>query len=146
MRQLAFTLLATWGSTGCYYYQPLATPTPAPGSYLSATLTDTGADHMSRTIGPDVRAVRGRLLTSDTAALIFSVVAVSLHHGEDVTWKGEPVTLSREYISALRQRQLAKGRTVLIVGATVLGLVTTYKVFQGIGLIPTNGPGIPPPR
>ena len=146
MRRLAFTLLATWGTTGCYYYQPLATPTPAPGSYLSATLTDTGADHLARTIGPDVLAVRGRLLTSDTAALTFSVVAVSLHHGEEVTWKGEPVTLSREYISALRQRRLAKGRTVLIVGATVLGLVTTYKVSQGVGLIPTNGSGGPPPR
>ncbi len=146
MRQLAYMLLATWGSTACYYYQPLATPTPAPGSYLSATLTDTGADHLARAIGPDVRAVRGRLLSSDTATFTFSVVAVSLHHGEDVTWKGEPVTMNREYISALGQRRLAKGRTALIVGATVLGLVTTYKVFQGIGLIPTNGPGIPPPR
>ncbi|OLC79072.1 MAG: hypothetical protein AUH78_01400 [Gemmatimonadetes bacterium 13_1_40CM_4_69_8] len=141
MRQLAFALLATWGTTACYYYQPLATPTPTPGSYLSVTLTDTGADHLARTIGPDVRSVRGRLLTSDSGALTFSVVAVSLHHGEDVTWKGEPVTLSRTYVSALQQRRLAKGRTVLIIGATALGFVTTYKVSQGIGLIPTGSGG-----
>ena len=146
MRQLAFALLATWGTTACYYYQPLATPTPTPGSYLSVTLTDTGADHLARTIGPDVRSVRGRLLTSDSVALTFSVVAVSLHHGEDVTWKGEPVTLSRTYVSALQQRRLAKGRTAFITGALIVALVTTYKVSVGIGLIPSNTGGQPPPK
>jgi hypothetical protein len=142
MRQRWFAVFTTCCATaGCYYYQPLDRPDPAPGSYLSATLTDTGADHLSRTIGPDVRAVRGRLLTSDSAALRFSVLGVSLHHGESVTWKGEAVTLDRAYVSGLEQRKLARGRTALIVGATLLSVVTTYKVFQGIGLAVGNGGG-----
>ena len=88
-----------------------------------------------------MRAVRGRLLASDSGALTFSVMGVSLHHGADVTWKGEAVTLNREYLAGLDQRRLAKGRTFMIAGATVLGFVATYKVFQGIGLVPGSSGG-----
>jgi len=145
MRQRWFGLLGLCCTAGCYYYQPLASPNPAPGSYLSATLTDTGADHLARTIGPDALSMRGHLVSSDSSALTFAVTAVSLHHGETVTWKGEPVTVNRQYVTALQQRRLAKGRTVLFIGAAVVGLVTTYKVSQGLGLIPTiGGTGGPP--
>jgi hypothetical protein len=145
MRQLSFVAFAIC-TAGCYYYRPLATPEPAPGSFLSATLTDTGADHLSRSIGPDVRSVRGRLLRSDPSALTFSVAAVTLHHGENVTWRGEPVTLSREYVVSLEERRLAKGRTLLIAAAALVAVVTTYKVAEGVGLIPTNTSGNPPPK
>jgi hypothetical protein len=146
MIRLLFVILAVWYATGCYYYEPIATPEPAPGAYLSATLNDLGTDTLSRTIGPDVRAIRGRLLTSDVAALQLSVTGVTLHHGESVTWKGETVRLNRSYVVGLEQRRLSKGRTALIVGATVGALLTSYKVFQGIGLIPTNSGGPPPPK
>src|SRR2546425_727244 len=141
MRQPVFAALVACCTARCYYYQPLATPDPPPGTYLAAPLTDTGADHLARTIGPDVRAVRGRLLTSDSGGLTFSVSAVSLHHGADVTWKGEAVTLNREYLIGLQQRKLARGRTLLLASATLIGVVTTYKVFQGIGLTPGNTGG-----
>src|SRR3989442_2816750 len=127
MRQSVFAFLAACYTAGCYYYQPLATPDPVPGTYLAATLTDTGADHLARTIGPDVRAVRGRLLTSDSGALTFSVMAVSLHHGADVTWKGEAVTLNRRYVAGLDRPPVAQGRTGLIPGATLVGVYTTCK-------------------
>jgi hypothetical protein len=139
-------LIAIGCATGCYYYEPIDTPQPAPGSYLSATLNDLGTDTLSRTIGPDVRSIRGRLLTSDGTALRLSVTGVTSHHGENITWKGESVTLNRIYLAGLEQRRLSKGRTAIIVGATVVGLVTTYKIFQGVGLIPTNSGGPPPPK
>ena len=146
MVQRLFVALAAWCTTACFYYQPLTTPEPAPGSYLSATLNDMGTDTLLRTIGPDVRSIRGRLLTSDTTSLRLSVSGVTLHHGENVTWRGEVVTLRRSYVAGLEQRRLAKGRTALIVGASVLAIVTSYKVFQGVGLIPTNSNGQPPPK
>ena len=146
MIRFLFVILAAWCATGCYYYEPIAAPEPTPGAYLSATLNDLGTDTLSRTIGPDVRSIRGRLLTSDVAALRLSVTGVTLHHGEDVVWKGETVRLDRMYVLGLEQRRLAKGRTALIVAATVGALVATYKVFQGIGLIPTNSGGPPPPK
>src|SRR2546425_4084783 len=139
MRQSVFAFLAACCTAGCYYYQPLATPDPVPGTYLAATLTDTGADHLSRTIGPDVREVRGRLVTSDDQGLTVAVLGVSLHHGQNVTWKGEHVTLSREYLAGLEKRYLSRGRTLLVASALVLGAVTTYKVFQGIGSPPPAG-------
>src|SRR3989442_15972188 len=92
MRQSVFAFLAACWNAGCYYYQPLATPDPVPGTYLAATLTDTGADHLARTIGPDVRAVRGRLLSSDSGGRPSSRSAVSPHHGADAPREGEAAT------------------------------------------------------
>jgi len=146
MRNCLFASVLAWAAAGCYYYQPLATPDPTPGTYLSATITDTGADHLARTIGPDVRSVRGRVVRSDTGGLTLAVTGVSLHHGENITWKGEPVILNREYVIQLDQRRLAKGRTAFITGALIVALVTTYKVSVGIGLIPSNTAGPPPPK
>jgi hypothetical protein len=141
MRRYLFALYASWSAAGCYYYRPLDVANPATGTYLSATLNDVGTDDLASTIGPDVRSVRGRVLTSDSVRLTFSVAAVSMHHGESITWKGETVTLNRGYLAGLEERRLARGRTILMIGATVLGVVTTYKVGQGIGLIPTTVPG-----
>ena len=146
MGHRVFAVFAVWAAAGCYYYQPLATADLTPGTYLSATITDTGADHLARTIGPDVRSIRGRLLTASAAELRLSVLGVSLHHGEDISWRGEAVSVNREYVIQLQQRKLAKGRTVLIAGATLISMVTTYKVFQGVGLIPSNTGGTPPPK
>jgi len=146
MNRYVFAIFTLVYTTACYYYEPLARPEPVPGSYLSATLNDAGTDTLSRTIGPDVRSIRGRLLTSDTGALNLSVMGVTLHHGEDVTWKGENVMLYRRYVAGIERRRLSKGRSAIIVGAAVAGLVTTYRVFQGVGLIPTNSGGPPPPK
>jgi hypothetical protein len=146
MTRCLSVLIATWCAAACYYYEPIATLEPAQGSYLSATLNDLGTDTLSRSIGPDVRSIRGRLLTADETALHLSVTGVTLHHGENITWKGEPVTLNRSYVAGLEQRRLSRPRTAIIVAATVVGLVATYKVFQGIGLIPTNSGGPPAPK
>jgi hypothetical protein len=146
MRQLWSAMFAIFAATGCYYYEPLARLEPAPGSYLAATLNDAGTDTLSQTIGPDVRSIRGRVLTSDSAALSLSVSGVTLHHGEDVTWKGENVTLYRRYVAGIQQRRLSRSRTAIMMGATIVGLVATYEVFQGVGLIPTNSGGPPPPK
>jgi|GEM_PF-5029201 hypothetical protein len=146
MMRSMFVLSAMWCAAACYYYEPLATPQPVPGSYVSATLNDLGTDTLSRTIGPDVRSIRGRLLTSDQEAMRLSVTGVTLHHGEIVTWKGEAVTVNRMYLAGVEQRRLSRGRTTIIVGATLAAILTSYKVFQGIGIIPTRSGGPPPPK
>src|SRR3989442_8908244 len=107
MRQSVFAFLAACWNAGCYYYQPLATPDPAPGTYLAATLTDTGADHLARTIGPDVRAVRGRLLTSDSGGLTFSLSPADPHPSADCTWKCQAETHDQGVVLRTRQRKSA---------------------------------------
>ena len=146
MRRLWSAMFAISAATGCYYYEPLARSEPVPGSYLAATLNDWGTDTLSQTIGPDVRSIRGRVLTSDSAALNLSVTGVTLHHGEDVTWKGENVTLYRRFVAGIQERRLSRSRSALIVAASIAGLVATYEVFQGVGLIPTRSGGPPPPK
>src|SRR5204862_25594 len=84
MRDCLFASLLAWAAAGCYYYQPLATPDPTPGTYLSATITDTGADHLARAIGPDVLSVRGRGVRCDSGGLTLAVTGGSLRHQPDL--------------------------------------------------------------
>jgi hypothetical protein len=144
--RMAVLAVVPCGSAACYYYRPLESQRLVPGVYLAATITDTGADHLSRTIGPDVSVVRGRLVTSDPEGLTLAVLGVSLHHGENVTWKGEHVTVSREYLSGLQQRHLSKGRTVLVASGALLSLITAYTVVRSLGIASGRGGGTNVPK
>jgi hypothetical protein len=134
------TLAALTAANGCYYYEPVATPAPQPGAYLSLALTDSGTAHFWPYLGPDVGAVRGHLLGSDQRAFTLSVLSVGLRHGPDLYWKGETVSLQREFVAELRERRLSKGRTFLTVGGSVTAFIALVSVFTNAG-IGSGGPG-----
>ncbi len=136
----ALTIAMLVGAAGCYYYEPLATPAPRPGAYLSLALTDSGTMHFWPYLGPDVGAVRGHLLGSDERAFTLSVLAVELRHGSDLYWKGETVSLQREFVAQLRERRLSTGRTVLTLGGSVAAFLAAVTIFTNSG-IGSGGPG-----
>lgn len=133
------------GVAGCYYYEPVATPAPRLGAYLSLALTDSGTAHFWPYLGPDVGAVRGHLLGSDERAFTLSVLSVELRHGSDLYWKGETVSLQREFVAQLRERRLSKGRTFLTVGGSVTVFLAAVTIFtnSGIGSGGSGGGGRP---
>ena len=140
-------LVATCLTAGCYTYAPLTTPTPAPGAFLAATLTDSGSTAMARYLGPDVMRVRGRYLSSDDSGLQLSVTAVELKRGDEIFWKGESVVVPAPCIASLEVRQLAKGKSYLLAGASAAGLVITTGLFTLTGRGSASpGGGRPPPR
>src|SRR5438552_16715971 len=101
-------------AAACYYYQPLDTPSPQPGTYIQVMLTDSGTSHFWGYLGPDVGNLRGRLVTASPQVLSLSVASVEQRHGQILGWKGETVTLGREYVATMQERHLSKGRTVLL--------------------------------
>ena len=133
-------------SMGCYYYQPLMTPAPEPGTYLQVMLTDSGTSHFWSYIGPDVGDLRGRLVTADNAAIALSVESVELRHGQVLSWKGESVTLGREYVATLQERRLSKSRTVLAAAGSVAAFIAALTAYSNIGVGSNGGGGGGYPR
>jgi hypothetical protein len=113
----------TIAATGCYYYEPVETLAPQPGTYMQVALTDSGTSHFWGYLGPDVGNVRGRVINTDPQSLAISVESVEQRHGQVLTWKGETVKLSREYVATMRERHLSKVRTAMLAGGSVLGFV-----------------------
>lgn len=132
-------------TAGCYNYAPLATPSPEVGSYLAVTLNAAGSDELARYVGPNVFVVRGRYLGDNGGALLVSVSSVETKRGDEVSWKGETITLPTDDIASLDVRHLAKGRSLLLAGVGAGGLVATTLAFVLIGGGTQLGPGRGPP-
>jgi hypothetical protein len=132
LRMRTAVLLTTWVAGACYNYTPLATLEPRPGTSLAVTLSDAGSDSLARYLGPDVFMVRGRYLSTDAAegALRVSVVSVETRLGLQNSWAGETVKIPRAFIMSLEQRQLAKGKSALLAGAGVAGVVAAAAAFS----------------
>ncbi len=133
-------------TAGCYYYQPLQTPAPQPGAYLQVLLTDSGTSHFWPYLGPDVGDLRGRLITADHQALALSVESVEQRHGQVLSWKGETVTLGREYVAHMNERHLSKSRTFLIAAGSVAAFLTAITTFTNLGIGSAGGGGGGQPR
>jgi hypothetical protein len=132
--------------TGCYYYQPLENPTPSPGTPMQIMLTDSGTSHLWGYLGPDVGQLRGRLISADTQALALSVESVEQRHGQILSWKGEPVTLRREYVATMQERHLSKGRIALLASGSVVAFVATVTALTQLVAGAGNGGGGGPPK
>ncbi len=145
-RRAAVVIASVFLLLGCYNYLPLTNPSPQPGTYLSAALTDSGSVELARYLGPGVAIVRGRLLASDSKELALAVVSVRVRSGEEISWKGESVTLPRGLVAFLEERRLSTGRSVLLAGGSVLSLVVAAKAFGFGGFGAPSGGGKPTPR
>ncbi len=142
----AFSLIVAASlAVGCYNYNPLTMPSPEQGTYVAVTLTDAGTQDLARYLGPDVFVVRGRYMGNDERGLVLSVSAVELNRGDEIGWSGENVTLPHNDIAAVQVRQLAKGRSVLLLGVGVTGLVATTAAFVLSGGATAGGASGAPP-
>src|SRR5881296_1655045 len=133
---------------GCHSYIPLTTPTPLPGTYVAATLTESGSAQVSGHLGPDASVVRGRLLDDGQQGMTLSVQSVGLRRGDELAWRGETVTLPHASIARIERRRLAKGRSLLLLVAGATAFVALSRSFDlsvhGTGaVLAPNGPGPP---
>jgi len=141
-------LLTAWFTAACYNYAPLATPDPRPGTFLALTLTAAGADSLARYLGPNVFVVRGRYLSTDEGGLRVSVTSVEMREALEDSWPGETVRIPTGLIASLEQRQLAKGRSALLAGVGVAGVVAAVAGFSlkpggGGNILAPQGPAVP---
>jgi hypothetical protein len=145
MRIYAAMLFSGCMMAGCYNYAPLATPAPEPGTSLAVTLTDSGSSTLARYLGPDAFIVRGRYLGTDEGTLLLSVTEIERRRGWQDSWSGERVALPNGLIKSLDVRRFARGRSYLLAGAGVVGIVATVGAFAlSGGGTPPAGAGGPP--
>lgn len=128
---------------GCYEYTPART-TPMIGSTLSLDLTDRGRVGMGDQIGPSARTIEGVVRAQDDSAYMLKVSSVVYLNGQLNRWTGEPLTVSRGFVTNLRERQFSRSRTALV-AAIGVGAVVAFIVSRGLlgfgNTTPDTGPG-----
>ena len=132
-------------AAGCYNYNSLTTPSPEQGTYVAVTLTESGTQDLARYLGPNAFVLRGRYVDGADQGVVLSVSSVELIRGDEIGWGGERVTLPNRDIASVQVRELARGRTALLVGVGVIGLVATTAAFVLSGGATSPGASGPPP-
>lgn len=120
-------------TAGCYNYAPVTTAEPRPGAQFAFTLSESGSRDLARALGPEAYVVRGRYLGSSDEGLVVSVSSVETKGGDQFPWAGETVTLPDNAVAGIETRTLAKGRSVLLLGAGITGLVAATAEFLIVG-------------
>jgi len=133
MRRAIVVVTAAWVVAGCYNYTAVPTIAPQPGAQLAFTLTESGSQELTRSLGADAFVVRGRYLGDSEQGALVAVSSVETKRGDQFPWAGETVTLPNNAIAGIEARRLAKGRSALLFGAGVTGLVATTAAFGLIG-------------
>jgi len=129
---------------GCYNYEPLVRTHLAPSAYLAVTLSDAGSVQLAPYVGPLVAVVRGRFLSTTERGLALSVESVEDRRGQTFEWKGETVVVPGEFVRSLEERHAAKGKTVLLASASLVGFFAAYAAFGPGAGGTTPGGGGPP--
>ena len=141
----ALLLFALGFGQGCYVYRPVQSG-PSVGTTLAVDLTDNGRVGMGEQIGASARTIEGVVRTQDDSAYVFNVSSILYLNGQQNRWSGEPLKVSRNFVTNLRQRQFSKSRTALMAGIAVGGVVAFIisRGLLGSGNSPPD-PGPPPP-
>lgn len=117
-------------SSGCYVYTPVAT-TPEPGARLAFDLNDRGRVGLGDRIGVSASKVEGTLKSNGDSAYQLSVISVEYLNGQRNNWTGEPLTVAREFVGGVKQRQFSRSRTWLTAAALTAGSIV-FIVTRGL--------------
>ena len=126
----------------CQRYVPADLTPPARGSDLRISLSaDAGSNSFER-IGSRVSQAEGRLLGATDSTLALSVTDVTRTNGLEDAWSGDTVVFHRFQIVSVERRQISRSRTLLSLGALVVGGIVAHAGLRGGE---THVVGQPPP-
>lgn len=139
-RRLCVMLGVIPAALGCYSYAPLDTSTGVQaGEHIAVDITDRGRAELSDRLGSGVVRLEGTLTRTDSVDLVMSVWRVAQIGGPTARWSGESIRFKREYASRVQTRVLNRGKTYLVAGAAVAGLVVFTKSFGLFGYASGDG-------
>ena len=130
-------------TVGCYTLKPVHTSSPLLGSEIALDLNDAGRAAMGGAMGPEIAQVEGRLVQNDSSGYVLAVSAVRLLRGGEQVWTGERVTFKSDFVSAVSERKLSRGRTALFTaaGAGAIALIVTRAIIGSGSVDPDKMPG-----
>lgn len=133
-RRLCVVIGVIPAALGCYNYVPLDTSTGVQaGEHIAVEITDRGRAELSDRLGSGVIRLEGTLTRTDSVNMVMNVWRVAQIGGPTARWSGESVQFKREYASRVQARTLNRGKTYLVAGAAVAGLVVFTKSFGLFG-------------
>ncbi|MEO8193748.1 MAG: hypothetical protein ABI681_07845 [Gemmatimonadales bacterium] len=128
--------------TGCYSFPAVAGP-PAPGSNLVLELNDQGRAALGQQIGISAARIEGQLQSNPDSAYPLRVTSVEYLNGQSNRWSGEPLSIQKNLVSIVKERQFSRSRSFLL-AAGVLGAAAAFMLTRGIlghGSPETDPPG-----
>lgn len=135
-------------ASGCYKYAPLDSSAGVQaGEHVAVEITDRGRAELSDRLGSGVLRLEGTLTRTDSVDIVMNVWRVAQINGPTSRWSGESVRLRREYTSGMQTRTLNRGKTVMLAGAAVAGVVLFTRQFElfGFSVGGDDEPEPPPP-
>jgi hypothetical protein len=145
-RRLCVAIGVIPAALGCYNYVPLDTSTGVQaGEHIAVEITDRGRAELSDRLGSGVIRLEGTLTRTDSVDMVMNVWRVAQIGGPTARWSGETVRFKREYASRVQARTLNRGKTYLVAGAAVAGLVVFTKSFGLFGFSAGGENTVEPP-
>jgi hypothetical protein len=131
--------------SGCYAYIP-APASPPPGTHLLLELSDKGRIGLSDSIGPAAHTIEGTTIGVSDTSYAVRVLKVGYVNGQSNSWTGEPLTVSKSFVSNAKEQRFSRSRTWLTAAAATAAAVT-FIVTRGLGAFGSNSrdPGNPQP-
>ena len=140
---LSFVILCS----GCLTYTRLATPTPARGSEVLATVSVPLEVRIGEITVHDVTFAQGRVAYVDPDSLVLTGTRFVSQTGTEYATLASPVTIPQSSVVELRQRRVSGWKTGLALGA---GAATIAAIIAGVGPLAGStgggGPPKPPPQ
>lgn len=140
------TVLLWFVLSGCVSYRELGTTTPARGAEVVARLTQPLAIPLQDVTVREVDVAAGRVTYADADSLVVAVQRFTSVAGADYPGLGTEVTIGRDRIAALRQRNVSPVRTIGLIGVgavALVAIVTSVRALFGSG---SGGSSEPPPQ
>jgi hypothetical protein len=138
-RATALALAVLLPASACYRTVPLADG-PEPGMRVVAVLTSEGSVRLAEHIGSDIVRVEGEAAALQPEEVSLLMVRTWDRGGREYPWSREPITLPRQYVSSLQQRELDRPRSWALAGAiTAVALVLGRTFVKGVLDAGNNG-------
>ena len=100
---------------------------------MAADLTTAGTFEMATQVGLGVTTLCGKVVGSDSEALVLAVTSAVGRNDEETYWKGEQVRIPLAMVARVRERKFAVGKSLLFGSAVGGGLLGAIKAFEGNG-------------
>jgi hypothetical protein len=120
---------------GCYRYVPITSTAPAAGTEVSLGVTDQGRVALAGQVGPGARRLLGRLTQATDSLFVISLTSVE-YLGAPVAarWAGEPLSVSRQYVSDIEERRFSRTRSWVTAGVfAALAVAVSTIAIVGFG-------------
>jgi hypothetical protein len=141
-------VFAALSAAACYRYVPAVESPPKVGDDIRAHLTAEGTQNLATTLGADIVAFDGKLLSDENGVLRFSLTQTRARSDRRTNWTGETVQVPASAIARTELRTLDRPRTIRATLASAAGGVAVGLVIKGLAGKNGGGGGKggPPPQ